>query len=442
MSDYSDYFKELFKKNGIEIGSKILIKNGRCSFEGILMPKAAGNPNTIVVKLDNGYNAGILFDETASIKKLPEKTHEIGKKKIIDLRYTGKTPVSLIATGGTISSKIDYKTGGVISLIESEELLSSVPEIADIINIRSMTRPLNKMSEDMDPYDWQTIAENVAKELNSGSEAVIVTHGTDTLHYTAAALSFMLKDLTKPVVLIGSQRSGDRSSADAFMNLVCASHVAVSNIAEVGTCMHATSNDDFCFFLRGTKVRKMHTSRRDAFRPINSKPIAKVWPNGSMEIIDSYKERKEGKVTADTKFEHNIALIRTFPGSDPGVLDYYVSKGCKGFVLEGTGLGHLPTTARKSWIATVKRITESGIPVIVTAQTIYGRVHPEVYTNLRILYHGTNAIAGEDMLSETAYAKLGWVLGHTNILEEVKRLMLSNIAGEITERSLVDNFLN
>jgi glutamyl-tRNA(Gln) amidotransferase subunit D len=298
------------------------------------------------------------------------------------------------------------------------------------------------MSEDMDYLDWQIIAKNVASEINSGCEGVIVTHGTDTLHFTSAALSFMLRGLTKPVIVVGAQRSSDRGSSDAGINIICAAHAAISNIAEVATCMHGSTSDDYCLIIRGTKVRKMHTSRRDAFRPINDIPLAKVWPDGRMEILkNNFRKRGEGKVEADTKFEPKIAILKTYPGSDPDVIDYYISKGYKGFVIEGSGLGHVPTFARKSWIENISKTVKDGIPVVITAQTIYGRINQNVYTNLRILYHKARAISGEDMLTETAYVKLGWLLGHTKDIEEIRQLMAKNIAGEITERSEPEFYL-
>jgi glutamyl-tRNA(Gln) amidotransferase subunit D len=250
-----------------------------------------------------------------------------------------------------------------------------------------------------------------------------------------------LRNLSKPVVLVGSQRSSDRGSSDAGMNLICAARVAVSDMAEVGICMHGSPDDSYCLFLRGTKVRKMHTSRRDAFRPINDLPLAKVWPDGRIDKINpKQKKRSEGKVELDAKFEPNVAILKVYPGSDPAVIDYYVRKGCKGFVIEGTGLGHVPTFVKKSWTEKIKKHSEQ-IPFIVTSQTIYGRVNPDVYTNLRKLFHEAKAIPGEDMLTETAYVKLGWVLGHTTSMEKVREMMLTNYAGEITTRSLPETYL-
>jgi glutamyl-tRNA(Gln) amidotransferase subunit D len=327
--------------------------------------------------------------------------------------------------------------------MDPREFLHNVPELVDIVNIKHLRNPFNKASEDMDYKDWQEIARAVARDLNSGMKGAIVTHGTDFLHFTSAALSFMLRNLHKPVVLVGAQRSSDRGSSDGGMNLICASHAAVGEIGEVGICMHGESADTFCIFNRGTKVRKMHTSRRDAFRPINEPPLARVYPNGKTEILNKdYKKRNNReKVEVDTKFEPRVALLKAYPGSEPSVIDHLVSKGYKGFVIEAGALGHVPTFGRKPWIATIKKHTAKGIPFVTASQTLYGRINPNVYTNLRILYHEAGAIPGEDMLPETAYVKLGWVLGHTKSLGKIREMMLTNYAGEITKRSLPGTFL-
>lgn len=444
---YSRKIVSVLKRDNIKIGQKVRIKKDGRIYEGLLLPRPdSGDPNCLVIKLDNGYNIGIRFDKKTIIEKI-EMGHEdeLGKtdESILKVSFDSKKPpISLIATGGTVASRIDYRTGGVTGLMEPKEFLYNIPELADIVNIKRIERPFTKMSEDMDYRDWQKLAILVSKELNSEKVGVIITHGTDSLHFTSAALSFMLRGLTKPVVLMGSQKSSDRGSSDAGMNLVCSAYIAVSDIAEVGICMHGTMNDDYCYFIRGVKARKMHTVRRDAFRPINDLPIAKIWQNGMLEIINkNFRKRKDGEVKPDIRFEPKIALVKIYPGSEPEILDFLREKGYKGFVLEAMGLGHVPTKAKKSWIPFIKRCIKDGVPVIVTSQTLYGRINPRVYTNLRILFSQAGAIPGEDMLPEVAYIKLGWVMGKVKELDKVRAMMLKNIAGEITSRSLLNTYL-
>ncbi|UCC91869.1 MAG: Glu-tRNA(Gln) amidotransferase subunit GatD [Candidatus Aenigmatarchaeota archaeon] len=450
---YSPKIQRVLRRKRIRIGDHVLIEKSRKRYLGLLMPKPEfGDPGTIVMKLDNGYNIG--FDvkglkiskaKTEEPKAVEEEMeYELGKtkKSLLKTSFDPRKPkVSLISTGGTIISRVDYRTGGVYAVENPRELLHNIPELAKIANLK-MTNTINKMSEDFDTGDWISLAKHVARELNSGKKGVIITHGTDILHYTSAALSFFLKNLSKPVVLVGAQRSSDRGSSDAGMNLVCASHLAVSNIGEVGICMHGSTNDNFCHFIRGTKARKMHTTRRDAFRSVNEPPLAKVFPDGKIEITNrKFRERKEKKVGLDTKINENVALVKVYPGSYPKVIDFHVKNGIRGFVVEATGMGHVPTeVSKRPWTSVIKKYSEQGIPFVVTSQTIYGRVSPYVYTNLRKLFIESKAIPGEDMLSETAYVKLMWVLGKTKKFEEIRKLMLTDYAGEITPRTEIQTF--
>jgi glutamyl-tRNA(Gln) amidotransferase subunit D len=450
---YAEKITELLTSKGIAIGDRVSLSKGDMKVEGLVMPQTTlGDSTKLVLKMDSGYNAGFAVEgavleksthaEPKAVKE--EEEYELGKvkKSLLTLEFdTSKPPISIIATGGTIASRVNYLTGGVNALEDPREFLHNVPELASFVNVRKLVSLKPKMTEDMAWKDWEVIAQNVCTELNAETKGVIVTLGTDMLHYAAAAVSFFL-NAHKPVIFVGAQRSSDRGSSDAGMNLICAAHAALSDIGEVGACMHGSIEDSYCLFIRGTKVRKLHTSRRDAFRPVNDLPLAKIFPSGKINSVNPvHKKRKESAAELDAKHNPNVALIKIFPGSDPGVLDYYREKGIRGFVIEGTGLGHVPTMAERSWIEPVKRIVKDGIPVVVTSQTIYGRVNPDVYVNLRILFHEAKAIPGEDMLSEVAYIKLGWVLGHTQDIEEVRKQMLTNRAGEITERSLPETFL-
>lgn len=444
LENYSKKIQNLFKAKKIDVGDRIIINQNKKTFEGLLMPRIEiGDPEAIVIKLDSGYNIGIKYKKGTVVKKTSQRIpkqikkeieFEIKEKKIEPIKFDPKKPkVTILLTGGTIASKIEYKTGGVKAVENPEELLFNIPELKNIANIK-FVKVLQKMSEDMSFADWREIAKAVEKELNTGN-AVVITHGTDTMHYTAAALSFMLKT-TRPVVLVGSQRSPDRGSSDAGINLICAVHAALSDIGEIGIVMHGSTDDDYCTFNRGTRVRKMHTSKRDTFRTLGDDPLAKIYPDGKIEKLSFYKEKKEGKCEADVKFETKIALVKVYPNSDPEVLEYYYKKGYRGIVIEGTGFGHVPTQGKLSWIPTIKKLSNK-IPIVIVSQTLFGRVNTDVYQNLRILFHEAGAISGDDMLPEVALVKLGHVLGHTSKLDEVKELMTQDLAGEISKRSLI-----
>ncbi len=435
--NYSNKLQRML--SNIKNGDEILVESTKGNFQGILMPRfEIGDKDALVIKLRNGYNIGIKSNNIKSIKLVKKfKSKHVKKKISFD---KSKPSISLFATGGTIASKIDYETGAVKALTDPEDLLESTAELIEIANISDIERPFTKMSEDMSPKDWIILAKKIYKKISNGSEGIIVTHGTDTLHYTSAALSFFLQHPSVPIVLVGAQRSSDRPSTDAHMNLICSARTAISDIAEVGICMHATINDDYCYFIRGTKVKKMHTSRRDAFRPINDLPIAKVWPSGNIEKMQNYHKRGD-ETKLDAKFDDKVALLKVYPGSDPEIIKHLISRGYHGFVIEGTGLGHVPTNSTKSWIPAIKKSIKDGIPVVVTSQTIYGRINTNVYSNLRKLYYDAHAISGEDMLSEVAYIKLGWALAHTKDIEKIRDIMRTNISGEINNRSDPRTFL-
>lgn len=438
---YSKKIREKLKENNISVLDKIKLKKGKKSYKGILMPNTEmSDPDCITIKLKNGYNIGI--ENTNDLKLERLKKEEKAEKKLKIKQDKSKPPISVISTGGTISSKIEYETGAVEPALKAEEIIAHTPEITDYAYIRNYEQVSQVTSEDIDPKTWVKLAEITKKELNEGSRGVIITHGTDTMHYTASALSFMLTELTKPVILTGAQGSIDRGSTDASMNLTCSAIAAAkSDIGELGIVMHGTMNDDYCYFIRGTKAKKMHTSRRDTFRPINDKPIAKIKPNGEIKKLQSHLKYKDKKTETKTGFEEKIAIIKAYPGSDPQVIDYYENKNYKGYIIEGTGLGHVPTQAEKTWILKIKEITEKEKPIVGTSQCIYGRVNPNVYKNLRKFYHEAGAIPAEDMITETAYTKLGWLLATENNYEEVKNKMKKNLRGEIKERSLSETYL-
>ncbi|MBN2566929.1 Glu-tRNA(Gln) amidotransferase subunit GatD [Candidatus Woesearchaeota archaeon] len=424
-------------------GDRVAITTDDGIYEGILMPRPELLPKGFrVLKLDSGYNIGI--DEKRIRKTdLLEAYAPKAQRRAARPPRKGLPTVAILSTGGTIASRIDYRTGGVSADYTADDYLAMLPYLADIANIRAR-KVMELMSEDMLPADWQAMARAIKKELDAGADGVVLTVGTDTLHFVSAALSFFLKGLERPVVITAAQRSIDRGSSDAFMNLACASTAAAkADIAGVVTCLHGTTDDEYCLLIRGTKARKMHTSRRDAFRPVNDTPVARVYESGRIEMLrKDLPKRGKGTCETDDAFFEKTALVQVYPGMDPKVIDFYVDAGYRGIVLAATALGHVPTNGKKSIIPNLARAQEKGIAIVVASQTLYGRVHPYVYTNLRRLSVELGCLFVEDMLPETAYIKLGWVLGHAKRPEDVKRMMLEDVAGEITERSEEGTFLS
>jgi len=382
-----------------------------------------------LLKLKSGYNIGIRESEIidASIVKRadPLIKDSVQLSQNSDLRN-----VAMVITGGTISSRLDPKSGGVVST-DAEEILKIAPEIKDVCNIVKIVKPFMKWSEDMSFKDWKRIAEVCEKLLNDDSiDGVIITHGTDFIHYTSAALSFFLKDLNKPVAITYSQKSIDRASTDSHLNLLCAARFASSDIAEVSLIGHEDENDSFCLTMPGTRVRKLHTSKRDAFKIVNSVPFAKI-SNDSFDILREFNARDDSKkVKLDLSFCGYVVVIKIFPGQDPKIIDHYISEGCKGLILEVTGIGQVPgINSKHNWWPKIKKAINAGIIVCAVPQTIFGTLNPNVYSAGRELQK-TKIVFLKDMLSETAFVKLGWVLGHKHW--DPKKKMLENFSGEIS----------
>lgn len=392
----------------------------------------SGEPGIVLVKLKSGYNLGILKENILASRVL--KKYQKEEKAFTLPEVKGKPAVGLIVTGGTIASKLDAKTGGVNALTGVGEFARFYPELFEKVSVKRIEVPFLMMSESMDSSRWIALAQTVKTMLDDPEiRGVIVTHGTDTLHYTASVLSFFLRNLTKPVILTYSQRSIDRASSDAHLNLVCSAQMALSDAAEVMLVGHANLDDEYCVALRGTKVRKMHSSRRDAFQPINCEPIAKVWPE-RVEFLGTYRKRSEGDAELDTAFSDKVAIVKFYPSQDPAILDYYAMH-FKGIIIEATGLGHVAANdaLQNNWLPKLKKVIREGLVVCVTTQTLYGRVNPYIYSNLR-LFADTGAIFLEDMLTETAFMKLSFILGHFGWKSKVREKMLENMAGELNPR--------
>ena len=422
-------------------GDIVEIKTDKETFKGTLLESY--DSSVYLIKLDSGYNIGIEKSKVKSIK-VTGKTKAASFPEVDIKSKKGLPGISIISTGGTISSRLDYKTGGVKWLMKPEQVFALSPRLLDTVKINKIESPFMIASENMSAENWIDIAKTAAKLLNEKeNKGIIITHGTDTLHYTAAALSFMLQNLNKPVVLTYAQRSTDRGSTDTVLNLSCSASMVLSNIAEVMLVGHASINDNFCYALRGTKVRKMHASRRDTFRPINDLPIAKIYEDGKIETLaKSFNTRDENKkVVADTEFEEKIALIKYYPGANFDIIDFYKEKGYKGIVIEATGLGHVGTEeAKYNWLPSIKSAIASGMTICFAAQTFYGKLDPYVYAPGRELLE-TGVIFLSDILPETAYVKLGWVLAHAKTKEDIKKLMLANLANEFNPQISEKAFL-
>jgi glutamyl-tRNA(Gln) amidotransferase subunit D len=421
------------EKAHAEIGDVVRITKEDEVYEGILIPRSEyGDETHLVVKLKNGYNIGIAVTDNMTIEKIGEGTKPTFAPPPIPEQKLGLPKVTIISTGGTIASRVDYRTGGVRPALTANDLYSVVPELADIADIETQIL-LSLFSENITPHDWTEIAQSTAKHILNGVSGVVIAHGTDTMGYTSAALSFALQNLPVPVIIVGSQRSADRPSSDAATNLVGAVLAASkAPFAEVTVAMHETTSDSSIAIHRGTKVRKLHTSRRDAFKSVNMTPIARVENQQISMLVDNYAQRDlSRKLLVKPKFEEQVTLIKSFPGMNPSIIDFYTEKNYKGIVLEGTGLGHVSKNCSNA----LKKAVQQGLVVAMTSQCVWGRINMNVYDTGRDL-QALGIVPLEDMLPETALVKMMWVLAQTKDTEEAKKLLKTNIAGELLPRTV------
>lgn len=402
-----------------------LTRDGR-THDGVLLPSSTDD--RAVLKLDGGYNVGI-DRQGAEIEVIEPAVYDITTEDESDsssVEFDPELPtVALISTGGTIASTVDYRTGAVTAQFDAEDVLRAVPDLAGRANYRGRV-VANILSENMTPDVWQDLAEAVYEEIEAGADGVVVMHGTDTMQFSAAALAFML-DTPVPVVFTGSQRSADRPSSDNVMNAVCAVEAAKSDCAEVLVCMHETDSDDRCALHRGTRVRKNHTSRRDAFETVGARPLGWVdYETETVEFRREYRERDAVDLSVEPALETDVELLKFTPGTSERVLDAVAESA--GIVLEGTGLGHI----HSDWTPQIDELTDEGTTIVMTSQCIDGRVCDRVYDTGRDLLDA-GVIEGEDTLPGTAKVKLMWVLANA---ENVEEAMATPLAGECTERSV------
>jgi len=417
---------------GVEVGDEVEVRVGEDVYRGILMARyELAEPGFIVIKLPNGYNIGIRSSEKVSIRRIAASRKPGFRPPPRPQGAPGLPRVVVVSTGGTIASRVDYRTGGVRAALTAEDLLSIVPELADLADLDAKIL-FQIYSEDMTPDHWNAMAIEADKLIRDGVDGVVIAHGTDTMGYSAAALSFALQKPPIPIVFVGAQRSSDRPSSDAATNLIAAVRVAGhAPFAEVCVSMHAWHSDTVIAIHRGTRVRKMHTSSRDAFKSINCEPIAYVI-DGEVKLNSSgLNPRGSGEYRFEPGFSRDAALIKFYPGMPSELLEIMYERGYRGVVLEGTGLGHVSSRL----IPTVKDLVDRGMFIGMTSQCIYGRVNMRVYDTGRYLLKAGVTPLG-DMLPETAYVKLCWALARARDVEEVRRLMLTPLAGELGARSL------
>jgi glutamyl-tRNA(Gln) amidotransferase subunit D len=415
-------------------GDEVRVTTKKGSEEGTLMPSF--EEEVVLIKLKSGYNMGFKRKDVSQITLL-QKGKEKKQEKVKVTQDTTLPTIAILHTGGTIASKVDYRTGGVGSEFTPEELISLFPELKKIANVKSELIA-QMWSDDLRFPHFTLIAQTVQKYVDQGVQGIIIGMGTDNLAVAAAALSFMIEASPVPIVFVGAQRSSDRGSSDAAMNLICAAQFVVeANFGGVAICMHKHADDTTCVLLPATKTYKLHSSRRDAFQAVNDTPLAEVtYTTKKITFLKKKYSKRASKLVLAAKMENKVGLLKIHVHMQPEQFSFF--KGYKGLVIEGTGLGQTPgqvpndvAKVHKKIYPAIKEVIESGCVVVMTTQCIFGAVNMNVYDKGRDLLK-LGIIPGKDMLANTALVKLSWLLA--NYPKEVKELMGKNLRGEINEQ--------
>jgi glutamyl-tRNA(Gln) amidotransferase subunit D len=430
-SGYTGEALRLLKQADCNVGDILKVTSKGKTYEGILIPRS-GEGTAIIIKMKSGYNIGIQATTDVKAEKIGKGTKPAFASPPIPKQNPELPHVVIMSTGGTIASRVDYRTGAVRSAISASDLYGVVPELADVARVDTEI-VYSIYSENLTQKNWCELAQKVAERIEQGVDGIVIAHGTDTMAYTSAALSFALQNLPVPVIVVGAQRSSDRPSSDAATNLIGAVKAAgEAPFAEVGLAMHETISDIAIIVHRGTKVRKCHTSRRDTFKSINGFPIAKVKNLQVTMETDQYQRRDpKKKLVLKPNFSDKVALVKFYPGLDSAIIDFYVEKGFKGILLEGSGLGHVS----KFCFDAIKNAVAKGVVVALASQCIWGRVNMNVYDTGRDLL-SFGVVPLDDMFPETGLVKLMWALGQTSDPKEAVKLLKTNIAGEYLPRTL------
>ena len=424
---------------GVRVWSDVRVVNDKGTvFEGVILPRSGTFDDLhMVIKMYNGYNVGIHVDR---VREITEKGYKEAIYKIPEQEFPSRPNlpnVTLLGTGGTIASRLDYRTGAVIPAFTPGELYGAVPELADICNLK--TRMLfSVFSENMAMPQYLKLAETIGEEIAAGVDGIVIGHGTDVMGHTAAVLSFMVQDSPVPIVLVGSQRSSDRPSSDAALNLIHAVRAAaLGDIAEVQICMFGPTSDRYGLLHRGTRCRKMHSSYRSTFRTIGDIPLCRVSRDSFDYISEDFRRRDPSRqVKIDAVYNDRVTILYYYPGMHPDLIESLVEKGYRGIVIAGTGLGHV----NKPLYAALREAVAQGVHVVMTVQTLWGYVQMYVYDTGRDLMD-LGVVPLDNMLPETALMKLCWVLGHTDDHDEVLRMMRTSVNHEITEREPHNGYL-
>ncbi|MFH1400120.1 MAG: Glu-tRNA(Gln) amidotransferase subunit GatD [Nanoarchaeota archaeon] len=423
----------------MRLGDSVSVRYDGETIEGVFISE----DSHLVIKLRGGYNIALDKRKVKKVSALPA-SNASAVPKIVKPKKGEGAKIVVLHTGGTIASRVDYATGAVIARYGPEEFLSLFPEVMRFADVHS--RLVANIQSEMMRFDhYNLLVDAIEAEVKAGAKGIVVTHGTDTLSYTSAALGFACAGIGVPVVLVGSQRSSDRPSSDAYMNLLSAVFYASrTKRAGVSVCMHGGLDDTTCDILDAFRCRKMHTTRRDAFRQVNGKVIAKVSVfDETIQEFDAPRHVAVDQIRGRFDPRLKVGWVRTHPHMRKE--DFSAFASYDGLIIEGTGLGHVPNMALDAFMAEHARIAKAvkalcrKMPVVLGSQCVFGRVMMDVYTPQRMLK--ADGVLGDtlDLPVETLFIKLAWLLS-TVPRDQVASSFGLDLAGELSSRSRVDGF--
>ena len=421
---------------------------GERDFEGTVLPPAGEGLTTL--KLVNGYNLSYPREDVLDIEFLGDAGEGVVQKDSQFEEDESLPEILLIHTGGTIASKVDYDTGAVTAKFEPNELLSSIPELGSIARIR-VHMIGNMWSDDLRPRHWNRMIAASHEAFRDGYAGVVVTHGTDTMHISSAAMSYAWSgDGGRPpgrIAFTGSQRSPDRGSSDAAENLISAVYWAAHGPEVTGyrdsavVVMHDGGSDGRCAVLPGCASRKSHSSKRGAFRSVNQEPVAYVALGADGPRIEDDRSVVSEREVADGPilFDEGCSIHELVAGPhlSPGLLEAVIETAPDAMVIRGTGLGHIPIldplgdSPENGGVAdALSAAVEKGIPVIVTAEAVHGPVNMNVYAKGRnqrsigLIGHGSMCPPG------SAVVKLHYLLSKGLDINGVREAWEADLVGE------------